>query len=207
MQAQYIPQSQNKSAPCRTTFQNPEPYIFLGPILNIRERHSCSLSAASSIWHIGRNHCHPDQLSKPMHDRIQQLSKWWSPLYQIKETGIRIGEAVKIRWIDFDPEQHTIRVQAEKNSKPRIFRISTKLVNMLNTLPKKSEKIFPNDPRSLITWFREARKRIAHKLGNLRLKEIHFHIIRHWRATMLYHQTKDILHVKEFLGHKSLDSH
>ncbi|MCS7115797.1 MAG: site-specific integrase, partial [Candidatus Bathyarchaeota archaeon] len=127
-------------------------------------------------------------------------------LQLIKETGIRIGEAVKIRWIDFDPEQHTIRVQAEKNSKPRIFHISTKLVNMLNMLPKKSDKIFPNNPRSLITWFRTARKRIARKLGNPRLMEIHFHTIRHWRATVLYHQTKDILHVKEFLGHKSLDS-
>ncbi|MCS7124734.1 MAG: tyrosine-type recombinase/integrase, partial [Candidatus Bathyarchaeota archaeon] len=124
----------------------------------------------------------------------------------IKETGIRIGEAVKIRWIDFDPEQHTIRVQAEKNSKPRIFHISTKLINMLNMLPKKSDRIFPNNPRSLISWFRAARKRIAHKLGNPRLTEIHFHTIRHWRATMLYHQTKDILYVKEFLGHKSLDS-
>ena len=28
----------------------------------------------------------------------------------------------------------------------------------------------------------------------------------HWKATQLYHKTKDIFYVKEFLGHKKLDS-
>ena len=35
---------------------------------------------------------------------------------------------------------------------------------------------------------------------------ISFHIFRHWKATSLYHQTKNILLVKEFLGHASLDN-
>jgi len=30
--------------------------------------------------------------------------------------------------------------------------------------------------------------------------------IRHWKATTLYHKTKDILYVKEFLGHRKIDS-
>lgn len=32
----------------------------------------------------------------------------------------------------------------------------------------------------------------------------YFHIFRHWKATMLYHQTKDILYVMKFLGHKNI---
>jgi integrase len=127
-------------------------------------------------------------------------------LQLLKETGIRIGEACRLRWIDLDVEQRTLRVHAEKNSKPRIFHVSDKLLAMLSRLPKKSERMFPNNPRSLEGWFRVVRNRLALKLGNPRLKEIHFHTMRHWRATMLYHQTKDILHVKEFLGHRSLDS-
>jgi integrase len=35
---------------------------------------------------------------------------------------------------------------------------------------------------------------------------ISFHTFRHWKATNLYHQTKDPLIVKQFLGHKKLDS-
>jgi len=147
----------------------------------------------------------------PTEAEIDQLiaacGKKLSALLQlIKETGVRIGEACRIRWIDLDLEQKTLRIQAEKNSKPRIFHISDKLIAMLNMLPKKSERIFPNNPQSLQNQFRNVRKRIAIKLNNPRLIEIHFHTIRHWRATILYHQTKDILHVKEFLGHRSLDS-
>jgi len=29
--------------------------------------------------------------------------------------------------------------------------------------------------------------------------------LRHWKTTMLYHQTSDILCVKEFLGHKKIE--
>ena len=48
--------------------------------------------------------------------------------------------------------------------------------------------------------------RIAHKLQNPRINRITFHTLRHWDATMEYHRTKDILHVKERLGHKSITS-
>ncbi|MBE0513221.1 site-specific integrase [Candidatus Bathyarchaeota archaeon] len=73
-------------------------------------------------------------------------------------------------------------------------------------VPRKSEYVFNSDPKVLETYFPNLRKRLAQRLSNPRLKEIHFHTIRHWKATMLYHQTKDILYVKEFLGHKRLDS-
>jgi integrase len=39
---------------------------------------------------------------------------------------------------------------------------------------------------------------------NPRLLKIGFHTFRHWKATMLYHRTKDALYVRDFLGHKSI---
>ncbi|MDH5449174.1 MAG: site-specific integrase [Candidatus Bathyarchaeota archaeon] len=48
--------------------------------------------------------------------------------------------------------------------------------------------------------------KIIKKLANPRIEKIHFHTLRHWKATMEYHKTKDILHVKQLLGHRSLDS-
>ena len=48
------------------------------------------------------------------------------------------------------------------------------------------------------------RKQIAHKLGNPRILLIHFHTIRHWKATTEYARTKDILYVQQLLGHRSL---
>ena len=52
----------------------------------------------------------------------------------------------------------------------------------------------------------QARKRLAFKLGNPRLNEIHLHTLRHFAATMLYHYCKDILEVKDFLGHKEIEN-
>jgi len=54
--------------------------------------------------------------------------------------------------------------------------------------------------------FGRQRKRIAYKLKNPRLTQITFHTFRHWKATMEYHKTKDILHVREILGHKSINN-
>jgi hypothetical protein len=42
------------------------------------------------------------------------------------------------------------------------------------------------------------------KRANPRLLRISFHTFRHWKATQLYHETKDPYYVKDFLGHKEL---
>jgi integrase len=52
--------------------------------------------------------------------------------------------------------------------------------------------------------FAHQRKKIALKLGNPRLAKIHFHLIRHWKGTMEYHKTQNIIHVQRLLGHKSV---
>jgi len=44
------------------------------------------------------------------------------------------------------------------------------------------------------------------KLDNPRLEQIHFHTLRHWRASLEYHRTKLLLQVKEFLGHRNIKS-
>ncbi|MCJ7770670.1 site-specific integrase [Candidatus Bathyarchaeota archaeon] len=54
--------------------------------------------------------------------------------------------------------------------------------------------------------FAKARRRLAAKLQNPRLLRISFHTFRHWKATMLYHKTKDPYYVKQFLGHKCLSN-
>ena len=36
--------------------------------------------------------------------------------------------------------------------------------------------------------------------------QITFHRFRHWKATTEYHKTKDIIHVKQLLGHKNINS-
>jgi len=128
-------------------------------------------------------------------------------LQLLKETGMRSGEATNLKWIDIDFERGTVRITPEKHSKPRILRLSKKCIAMIKHLPKTSEKMFGDVvENSKRASFERSRKRLANKLNNPRLLQIHFHTLRHWKATMLYHQTKDILYVKEFLGHRNINS-
>ena len=69
---------------------------------------------------------------------------------------------------------------------------------------KKREKVFPGNLHSFRRTFRLYRKRMAHKLQNPRLLKLNFHAIRHWKATMEYHRTKDLLYIKELLGHRDI---
>ena len=130
-------------------------------------------------------------------------------LQLLKETAMRSGEAKKLKWTDVDLERRIITLNdPEKGSLPRIFNtLSSTLLAMLNSLPRSSEHVFGE--RSLNSFkavYQRSRAKIAFKLSNPRLLEIHFHTLRHWKATMEYHYTKDILHVMQFLGHKEIDN-
>jgi integrase len=126
-----------------------------------------------------------------------------------KETAMRCGEAHKLKWTDIDFTRKTVRVTPEKGSNPRIFKISNRLCNMLiqirakNTVEDKN-RIFAKKLRNIRRVYSRTRNYLARKLQNPRLKQISFHTFRHWKATMLYHQTKDLLRVQQFLGHKSI---
>jgi integrase len=126
-------------------------------------------------------------------------------LQALKETGMRIGEAWNLKWIDIDTVNSTISITPEKGSHARMFKVSNKLLAMINKMPKKSDKIFGTyELRGYRGSFVNQRKRTAHKLQNPRINQITFHTFRHWKATMEYHKTKDILHVMRLLGHKNI---
>jgi integrase/predicted RNA-binding Zn-ribbon protein involved in translation (DUF1610 family) len=124
-----------------------------------------------------------------------------------KETYARAGEIWALKWIDLNGNVLTIN-QAEKGSNPRQFRISEKLLAMLNALPKKDQRIFGPTVNlaNFRTGFMRKRKRIALTLANPRINKITFHTFRHWGATMLFAKTKNILYVKQQLGHRCIEN-
>lgn len=126
-------------------------------------------------------------------------------LQLLKETGIRAGEAWQLEWKDVDAETRIIRVKPEKGSNPRAPRISEKLMAMINALGKKNSRVFGSySLNGFAASYCMQRKITALKLQNPRIRQITFHTFRHWKATMEYHRTKDILYVMKLLGHKNI---
>jgi integrase len=125
----------------------------------------------------------------------------------LKETGADSGEAWKLRWIDIDVQRKTVNITPTKNHNARVLPISENLLSRLLRLPRKNERVFASKNLDKMRWIYErARNLLAVKLENARFHEIAFKSFRHWKGTQLYHQTKDILHVKWFLGHKRIEN-
>ncbi len=130
-------------------------------------------------------------------------------LQLLKETGMRRGEAIVVPWKDVDLERRVIMCNyPEKGSNPRIFSdLSGKLLNMLNNLPKENNLLFGTTTQEMLkNQLCRVRKRLAFKLGNPRIEQIHMHTFRYWKGTTLYHYKPDILFVAEFLGHRSIEN-
>jgi integrase len=132
-------------------------------------------------------------------------------LYLLKQTGLRSMEAWCLEWKDVDFTRNTITLNNTlKHGTPRMFKVNSRLIAMLNNLQKKSEKyIFVENPnRQNLNYFsvtfRHTRKKLAIKMQNPNLNRISFHTFRHWFATTLYQKTKSLPYVQERLGHKSL---
>ena len=127
----------------------------------------------------------------------------------MKETAMRPGEVKSATWDDIDFVSKTIRVTPEKGSNPRIFHLSDNLLKMLLNVQKRNQlkdanRIFTQRLAHIRRYYERVRKRQAFKLQNPRLKKIMMKTFRTWKATMLYHETKDPWYVMEFLGHKNL---
>jgi len=123
----------------------------------------------------------------------------------LKETGADPGETQPLRWIDINNNQKTITLNHPvKGHKARIISVSKELIDRINTLPKTQETIFKANIQSITRNYSNQRQTTALKLNNPRLRKITFTTFRHWKATMEYHKTKDILWVMRLLGHHSL---
>lgn len=127
-------------------------------------------------------------------------------LQRLKETYADPGEALKLRWIDVSGNIITIN-RPVKGHLPRQLEVSNKLLSMLNSLPKKSERIFPTTYNTMFSCYNRMRSRAAEILKNPRLLSIELRSFRHWGGTMIaYYTNGNVLTVKKLLGHKRVEN-
>jgi len=115
----------------------------------------------------------------------------------MKETAFRPGEVQSLRVVDIDFERGIINLNKPlKWSNPRQAKISDKLVAMIKNQSiglSISELIWSMSYNTIHRTYFEKRKQLAEKLVNPNFMKTTFKTFRHWKATMEYHRTKDIL--------------
>jgi len=182
-----------------------------GRKVNAVDAYTCFLQMLGKTWDPPRYKRIRKLPFIPTENEVDQLiagcgNKTATLLQLLKETGMRIGEAWKLHWTEIDFVTNTVRVTPEKGSNPRIFKISDKLTAMLKVMRDKSNsnRVFGKSLKSQTRLFHKQRRRVATKLQNPRILRISFHTFRHFKATMEYHKTRDILHVMKV--HKNINN-
>lgn len=124
-------------------------------------------------------------------------------LQALKETWTDPGEILQLRWIDITG--NTVTIHPVKGHSPRQLEVSNKLLSMLNSLPKVSDRVFPATYASMYQGLMTTRKRAAKVLENPRFLSISFKTFRHWCGTMLAHYTHgNVILIQKLLGHKDI---
>jgi site-specific recombinase XerD len=125
----------------------------------------------------------------------------------LAETGIEAHELVTTQRKDIDAENGIINVQGCKGHNSRSIKLKATTAEMLRTYLTEytTNNPFPNSKAMSETW-RQTRNKLAETLNQPHLKNIPMRNLRHHFATMTYDKTKDILLVKQLLGHKKLET-
>jgi len=151
----------------------------------------------------------------PLEEKIDMLiahaSRKYALIYSIiKECGLRPVEVAGLSLDDIDLEKGVLSIRSAKHGSPRALKLKEKTLAMLNSYVKTrsfglNDKLFPSAGVICNTYGR-LRTSLAKKLNDIELHKIRLYDLRHFYATMLYHRTKDILLVKEKLGHRNINN-
>ena len=129
-----------------------------------------------------------------------------------KDTGLRPVELMRITLRNLDLANGAIYPETAKHGSPRVLKLKNSTLNMLNKYLA-SRNIGLNDnifgtwnSDAYGKWFRHYRNKTAEKMQDLSIKTIRLYDLRHFYATMTYHKTRDILFVKQQMGHRKIET-
>lgn len=152
----------------------------------------------------------------PTHEKLQMIianaGKTMSARLQLSlETGLRPVELCNLKVKDIDLNQRLVYPTTAKGGSPRTLKVSNTLTTLLQEhiirdKLNQTDQLFKGNPVRYGKEYREVRNRLAKKLNDPTIQTIRLYDFRHYFATTLYHKTKDILYVKQQMGHKRIDT-
>ena len=111
------------------------------------------------------------------------------------ETGMRRGELLSIRWKDVDMTAPTIRILKTKNGHPRTIPLTPKAVEILASLARKDERVFPVTPNAVRLAWERLRKRAG-------LQDLRLHDLRHEAVSRFFEYGLTVPEVALISGHR-----
>jgi len=118
------------------------------------------------------------------------------------QTGMRKGEILNLKWSNIDFEFGFIELLETKSGKSRKIPISSKLLNVLNSIPKTCEYVFNIEGEKI----GDIKKCWNTAIRNSGIKNFRFHDLRHTVATRLVEKGVELTVVKEILGHADIST-
>jgi integrase len=128
-----------------------------------------------------------------------------------KETGLRPVELQTLKVKDVCTERRLIYPTTAKHGSARTLKISNNLTAMIQDHINRyklnpDDKLFKGTVENYGQHYRNVRDNLAKKLNDPTLKTIRLYDFRHYYATTLYATTRDILYVKQQMGHKKIET-
>ena len=114
------------------------------------------------------------------------------------QTGLRLGELMRLRWIDVDFDQGTVYVLHSKNGDDRHALLTERAEELLRGLPRLADRVFPVNAGSIGVEFRDACKALD-------IKDLHFHDSRHEAASQLAKKLS-LQELAAVIGHRDYKS-
>jgi integrase len=156
-----------------------------------------------------------DKLPKiPTEEKLNMLISHASPrmalyLSMSKDLGTRPVELTWLKVADINLQNGTVNITGAKYTVGRNGKLKTPTLEMLKIYINRkrlsqNDRVFPTTSENMSAYYRRLRNALAEKLQDPTIRQIRLYDFRHFKATMEYHKTKDLLHVKALLGHKDL---
>ena len=119
-------------------------------------------------------------------------------------SGLRISEALNLKWSDINHQDNSIYVYGKGSKERKVFIINDYLVQLKN-LEKNNQYIFTINKKKIST--RSVNKFLQNCYDNSLIKnKLSSHIFRHSFATTMLENNADIRHIQKLLGHTSIST-
>ena len=119
-------------------------------------------------------------------------------------SGLRISEALNLKWSDINHQDNSIYVYGKGSKERKVFIINDYLVQLKN-LEKNNQYVFTINKQKIST--RSVNKFLQNCYENSLIKnKLSSHIFRHSFATTMLENNADIRHIQKLLGHSSIST-